>query len=126
METIKPVNIFIAESGKLYVKMLDYFFSRDISYRFHGFNTAADLQANLSLRPDLLIIDPKLADGTDVFNKIKEQQHNPFIILLIKDQQEKAAAQLTAHDYHFEHEPLEQLTAKTDHFLKKIRESGRQ
>ena len=105
--------------------MLDYIFTRDFSYRFHTIKSREDFLAKISLRPDLVIMDPKVIGGTEIFGKLKEQQLDPYIILLVKDQQEKEAAQLQAHDYYFEHDPLEQLTAKSDHFIRKIRESGR-
>jgi DNA-binding response OmpR family regulator len=123
MEPVKPTHIFIVENDKIFVRMLDYIFSKNISYRFLDFKTGEDCLKNLTLDPALIILDYKLPgmNGYETMLEIREQNPEAYLLMLSSEQDGKLPAELLnagADDHLLKngHE-IEKLTERIEAFL---------
>lgn len=122
-----PTHIFIVESHKLYVDMLDYIFSKDFSYRFVNFKSGEECLENMHLNPDVILLDFSLPgiNGYDTLKKIKERHPEVFVLVLISDKDDKLPSELFeagADDYILkESMNREQITEKVEAFLNRDR-----
>nr|MBA3705929.1 response regulator [Bacteroidota bacterium] len=73
MNHIKQKLIFIVEDNDMYSLMLDYMLSKESAYRFMSFRTGEECIANLSLHPNLIILDYGLPgiNGLETFKEIR-------------------------------------------------------
>ncbi len=120
------VPIFIVENDMIFEKMLDYIFSKDIVFKFHEFKTEEACIQNLTLKPEVIILDHSLSgimNGSDTIREIKKRNHNTHIIILLDESDSKLASKLLnagANDYVFKGSKCEnELTKKLDKYLSK-------
>ncbi|MBA3664934.1 MAG: response regulator [Bacteroidetes bacterium] len=102
-----PIPIFVVENDNIFVKMLDYIFSKDIVFKFYEFKSEEDCLKNLSLKPEVVILDHSLSgvmNGSDTIRQIKKNNSRAHIIILMNSNDEKLASKLLnagASDYVF-------------------------
>jgi DNA-binding NarL/FixJ family response regulator len=96
MGTRKPTHIFIVDNNKLFVNMLDYIFSKDISYRFLDFKSGEDCLKNLELDPALVVLDYRLPgmNGYETLLEIREQNPSVQVLTLSSAQDGKLPPEL--------------------------------
>jgi DNA-binding NarL/FixJ family response regulator len=104
METIKPKHIFIVENNKIFVNLLDYIFSKNISYRFMDFNSGESCLKNLHVNPEVVVLDYQLTgmNGFETLQEIREQNREVYVLSLISEKDGKLPAELLnagANDY---------------------------
>ncbi len=95
METKVPLHIFIVENCRLFVKLIDYIFSKNISFRFLDFQCGEDCLKNLHINPDLIILDYSLPgmNGYETLLEIKEQLPAAYVIILLSEEDKKLPAE---------------------------------
>ena len=95
MDRKSPLHIFIVENDKLFVRLLNYVFSKNILYRFLDFKSGEDALKNLSLHPELVILDYALPgmNGFETLQEIKEQHPNAHVIMLLKEDDKRLPAE---------------------------------
>jgi DNA-binding response OmpR family regulator len=81
-----PTHIFIVENNKIFVKMLDYVFTKDYSHRFIDFTSCDECVKNLHFNPDIIVLDSELPEYRTVLNRIKKRSPKPHVILLTANQ----------------------------------------
>ncbi len=83
MEHVQHKLIFIVEDNEMYSMMLDYMLSKESACRFVSFKTGEECIANLSMNPNLVILDYGLPgmNGLETFKEIKK--YNPDIAVVI-------------------------------------------
>ncbi len=104
MVTKKPIHIFIVENNRIFLRMLDYIFTKDFVYRFLEFKSLEECVQNLHLNPDIIILDYALpgVDSNDTFKQIKKTNPESNLIVLVSEKDGKDPAQLItdgANDY---------------------------
>jgi len=95
MDKKSPLHIFIVEDDKLFVRLLNYVFSKNILYRFLDFKFGEDALKHLDLRPELIILDYSLPgmNGFETLLEIREQHPNAHVIMLLKDEDKRLPAE---------------------------------
>src|SRR5690606_19415923 len=85
METRVPQHIFVVENSKLFIGLLDYVFSKSITYRFLDFKSGEDCLSNLHLQPKLVVLDQVLPgmNGLETLLELKEQHSETHVIVLL-------------------------------------------
>ena len=85
MEAKVPLHIFVVENNGLFVRMLDYVFSKDILYRFLDFKSGEDSLKNLHLAPELILLDYALPgmNGFETLQEIREHHPAAHVIILL-------------------------------------------
>ena len=99
MEHVKHKLIFIVEDNDMYSLMLDYMLSKESSCHFISFKTGEECIANLTMNPDLIILDHGLPgmDGLETFRKIKA--FNPEIpVVILTENHDVHIAQQFVHE----------------------------
>lgn len=121
-----PVPIFVVENANVFVKMLDYIFSKDIVFKFYEFKTEEECLKSLDINPAVVIIDHSLSgtmNASDTIQQIKSYDANIHIIALLDSTEEKLAAKLLnagASDYVFKDtQGIEMVNSKLDAYLEK-------
>ncbi|MCW3078204.1 MAG: sigma-54-dependent Fis family transcriptional regulator [Bacteroidetes bacterium] len=124
--TQAPVPIFVVENSNVFVKMLDYIFSKDIVFKFYEFKSEEECLKNLDKNPAVVIIDHALSgimNASDTIQQIKSYDANIHIIALLNSTEEKLAAKLLnagASDYVFKDtQGIEVINSKLETFLEK-------
>jgi two-component system response regulator AtoC len=95
MDKKSPLHIFIVENDKLFVRLLNYVFSKNILYRFLDFKFGEDALKHLDLRPELIILDYSLPgmNGFETLLEIREQHPNAHVIMLLKEDDKRLPAE---------------------------------
>lgn len=90
MDKKVPLHIFIVENSRLFVRLLDYVFAKDIRYRFLDFKSGEDCLKNLHLHPELIVLDNSLPgmNGFETLQELKEQHPDSHVIMIL-DAEEK-------------------------------------
>lgn len=123
METQPPIPIFVVENDNLFVKMLDYIFSKDIVFKFYDFKSEEDCLSNLHLKPEVIVLDHALSaamNDSESIRKIKKHNPHVYIIVLLDNKDEKLASKLLnagAGDYVFKEEGIEAINSKLEAYL---------
>lgn len=94
----KPTHVFIVENNKIYVNMLEYIFTKDLTYRFVNFNSGEECLANMHLDPGIIVLDHTLPgkSGLDTLPEIRKTHPDAQVIMLISDKDDKLPSQLFA------------------------------
>lgn len=94
--TKKTTHIFIVESGKLYVNMLDYIFKKDFTYRFINFKSGEECIQNLHLQPEIIVLDHELPgmNGYETLIEIKKHHPAAHVIVWISDADNRLPSEL--------------------------------
>jgi two-component system, OmpR family, response regulator len=81
----RTTNIFVVDSGNLFVSMLGYIFTKNEEYSFNGYETGEECLRNLSSQPALIILDYSLPamNGYETLLEIKEQDPMVHVIALV-------------------------------------------
>jgi DNA-binding NtrC family response regulator len=82
LTTETPTHIFIVENNKIFVKMLDYVFTKDYSHRFIDFTSCEECVKNLHFNPEIIVLDSELPEYRSVLHKLKKKSPKPHVILL--------------------------------------------
>lgn len=95
MEPKLPCHIFIVENNGLFVKLLDYIFSKNILYRFLDFKSGEDCLKNLHLKPEIVVIDYTLPgmNGFETLQELKEQKPDAHVIILLSKEDGRLPAE---------------------------------
>ena len=95
MKQRSPLHIFIVENDKLFVRLLNYVFSKSILYRFLDFKFGEDALKHLDLNPELIILDYSLPgmNGLETLLEIREQQPSAHVIMLLKEDDKRLPAE---------------------------------
>ena len=95
MELNQPTHIFVVENNKVFVRMLDYVFSKSIAYRFLDFKTGEDALKNMHLNPEIIVLDYRLPgmNGLETLLEIKEQHPDLPVLMLIGENDGKLPAE---------------------------------
>ncbi len=123
MESKVPLHIFVVENDNLFVRILDYVFSKDILYRFLDFKSGEDCLKNLHLNPELVILDFSLPgmNGYETLLELKEQHPAVHVIMLLSENDKRLPAEFLnagAADYVIKDGSQEQkVTEKIETFL---------
>ena len=127
METKLPLHIFIVENDRLFVRMLDYVFSKDILYRFLDFKSGEDCLKNLHLAPELIVLDQSLPgmNGYETLQEIREQHPQAHVVVLLSENDGRLPAEFLnagAADYVLKDGTEDQqVIAKVEAFLSRER-----
>jgi DNA-binding NarL/FixJ family response regulator len=125
MTSKTPTPVFIVDNTNLFVKMLEYVFSKDIQYQFRDFKSAEDCLTHLDTRPAIVIIDDILPgmDGYQALRKIKKKSPDTHVILLIDERNSKRGGEAIAagaDDYIIKESHLmDTITEKLETFFNK-------
>ncbi|MGZ4090560.1 MAG: response regulator [Bacteroidia bacterium] len=123
METQPPIPIFVVENDNIFVKMLDYIFSKDIVFKFYDFKSEEDCIKNLDLKPDVIILDHALSgamNDSEAIRRVKKKNSRIYIIVLLESRDEKLASKLLnagASDYVFKEDGIEEINKKLELYL---------
>ncbi|MGZ3899374.1 MAG: response regulator [Bacteroidia bacterium] len=123
METQPPIPIFVVENDNIFVKMLDYIFSKDIVFKFYDFKSEEDCIENLDLKPDVIILDHALSgamNDSEAIRRVKKKNSRIYIIVLLESRDEKLASKLLnagASDYVFKEDGIEEINKKLELYL---------
>ena len=84
MEHVQHKLIFIVEDNDMYSLMLDYMLSKESSCRFVSFTKGEECILNLSMNPDLIILDYGLSgiNGLETYKEIKKYNPNIPVVVL--------------------------------------------
>lgn len=95
MESKVPLHIFVVENDNLFVRILDYVFSKDILYRFLDFKSGEDCLKNLHLNPELVILDYSLPgmNGYETLLELKEQNPSVHVIMILSENDKRLPAE---------------------------------
>jgi len=124
MEHVPHKLVFIVEDNDMYSLMLDYMLSKESSCRFVSFKTGEECIANLSMNPDLIILDYGLPglNGLETFKEIKKE--NPEIpVIILTENHDVHIAQQFMHEggiYEYllkEKDSVKQISAIIDKLL---------
>jgi len=104
MTVKKPVHIFIVENNRIFLRMLDYIFTKEFVYRFLEFKSLEECIQNLHLNPDIIILDYALpgVNDNDTFKLIKKTNPESNLIVLLSEKDDKDPSQVIkegANDY---------------------------
>jgi DNA-binding NarL/FixJ family response regulator len=120
----KPTHIFIVENSKLYVRMLDYIFKKDFSYRFINFTSGEDCLQHLHLEPRVIVLDHTLPgmNGFDTLQEIQKKSPGSHVIMRLSDADGRLPSELFeagAGDYIFKEnsDTAEAVNEKIENFL---------
>jgi DNA-binding NtrC family response regulator len=93
MSTKTITSVFIVENDGFFVQMLEYIFTKHISYQFRDFRSAEECISNLDLHPSVVVIDYLLPgmDGLQAVRKIKRKSPGTYIIVLLDDKNARKA-----------------------------------
>jgi DNA-binding NarL/FixJ family response regulator len=120
-----PTHIFVVENNKIYVKMLDYIFLKDINYRFINYTSGEECLQNMHLKPDFVAVDYTLPgmNGYETLLKIKKEHPNVHVLMLMSDSDGKLPSELFeagADDYIIkETSGGQEINEKIETFLKR-------
>jgi DNA-binding NarL/FixJ family response regulator len=123
MQSPKPVHIFIAENDRIFVRLLDYVFTKDLRYRFLDFKTGEDSLKNLALEPAIIVLDYKLPgmNGVETMLELREQYGEGRVIMLSSPEDKKLPAEFlnAGADEHVlkDGTEIEKLSQLIDSFL---------
>ncbi|MGZ4097874.1 MAG: response regulator [Bacteroidia bacterium] len=123
METQPPTPIFVVENDNIFVKMLDYIFSKDIVFKFYDFKSEEDCIKNIDLKPDVIILDHALSgamNDSEAIRRVKKKNSRIYIIVLLESRDEKLASKLLnagASDYVFKEDGIEEINKKLELYL---------
>ena len=118
-----PIPIFVVENDNIFVKMLDYIFSKEIVFKFYEFKSEEECLNNLNLKPEVIILDHGLSEvmnDSEIIRQIKKRNRNAHVIVLLENRDEKLASKLLnagADDYVFKDEGVEEIIKKLELFL---------
>jgi len=95
MEHVQHKLVFIVEDNDMYSLMLDYMLSKESSCRFVSFKTGEECIANLSMNPDLIILDYGLPglNGLETFKEIKKYNSQIPVVMLTENHDVHVAQQ---------------------------------
>ncbi|MGQ0827501.1 MAG: response regulator [Bacteroidota bacterium] len=99
MEHVQHKLVFIVEDNDMYSLMLDYMLSKESSCHFVSFKTGEECISNLSMNPDLIILDYGLPglNGLETFKEIKKE--NPEIpVVVLTENHDVHIAQQFMHE----------------------------
>jgi DNA-binding NarL/FixJ family response regulator len=120
----KPTHIFVVENGKLYVRMLEYIFKKDFSYRFINFTCGEDCLQHLHLDPRVIILDHALPgmNGYETLQEIQKKSPGTHVIYRMSDADGKLPSELFeagAGDYILKEssDAVETVNEKIENFL---------
>lgn len=104
MDSKLPLHIFVVENDRLFVRILDYVFSKDILYRFLDFKSGEDCLKNLHLGPELVILDYSLPgmNGYETLLELRELHPGVHVIMLLSENDRRLPAEFLnagASDY---------------------------
>jgi DNA-binding NarL/FixJ family response regulator len=93
MSTKTITSVFVVENDNLFVKMLEYIFTKPISYQFRDFSSAEECISNLHFYPSVVVIDYLLPgmDGFQAIRKIRRKNPGAHIIVLLDDKNARKA-----------------------------------
>jgi len=118
-----PIPIFVVENDNIFVKMLDYIFSKDIVFKFYEFKSEKECVNNLDLKPEVVILDHALSgvmNDSEIIRQIKKRNRQTHIIVLLENKDEKLASKLLntgANDYVFKQDGVDEIIKKLDLYL---------
>jgi two-component system, NtrC family, response regulator AtoC len=92
-------KIFVVEDNEWYNKLLVHHLSLNPDYQVESFFTAADFLKELGKAPDVVTLDYRLPDmlGTDVLEKIKEENDDIQVILISEQDDIQVVVDLLKH-----------------------------
>ncbi len=95
METKVPTHIFVVENDKIFVRMLDYVFSKSIQYRFIDHSSGESALKSLHLNPEVIVLDYSLPgmNGFETLQEIKEQHPHAYVLSMISKQDGRLPAE---------------------------------
>jgi DNA-binding NarL/FixJ family response regulator len=95
MDKKVPLHIFIVENCGLFVRLLDYVFSKHILYRFLDFKSGEDCLKNLHINPELVILDYSLPgmNGLETLQELKEQHPAAHVIMMLSEEDRRLPAE---------------------------------
>ena len=91
MNTKKQINIFLVEDNEIYLKTLEKYLKENLKFnaRIHTFLSGEECLKNMSLKPDIIILDyflnsttQEAANGLDILKKIDTTYPNVAVIML--------------------------------------------
>jgi DNA-binding response OmpR family regulator len=84
MERNQPRHVFVVDNDRVFVRLLDYVFSKDLGYRFLDFKSGEDCLRHMELGPELIVLDYKLPgmNGLDTMLEIRETHPEVKVIML--------------------------------------------
>lgn len=87
MEHVQHKLVFIVEDNDMYSMMLDYMLSKESTCRFVSFKSGEECVSNLSMDPDLIILDYGLPgmNGLETFKEIKRYDARIPVIVLTEN-----------------------------------------
>ncbi len=118
-----PIHIFIVDNNnKIFVKMLDYIFTKEFRFRFLDFKSGEECLKNLHLNPDLIILDFALPgiNGYDTLQHIKKSNPETNVIVLISEKDDKQPSELISEGVDYvlkENYGVAKIIEKLDTFL---------
>lgn len=84
-----PLTLFVVEDNEMYLMALSYYLRRFSSFTLHCFRSGEECLQNLSLNPDVVVLDynldeqnPGAMNGPDTLKKIKQLSPSTEVILL--------------------------------------------
>lgn len=88
----KNLTLFIVDDNEFYSNLLQQKLTTNTNFKVYRFNTGEKCLENLSLRPNLIILDfhldgkyPNAQKGDVIYTKIKEQAPDTEVIILSSD-----------------------------------------
>jgi DNA-binding NarL/FixJ family response regulator len=124
MSVKTPIHIFIVENdNRIFIKMLDYIFTKEFMYRFLDFKSGEECLRNLHLNPDIVILDYKLAspEKDSILKQIKRNNPDTNVIVLISEEDGKQPSDILndgANDYVLkENQGVAKIIEKLETFL---------
>src|ERR1035437_1313719 len=91
MNTKKQINIFLVEDNEIYLKTLEKYLKENLKLnaRIHTVLSGEECLKNMSLKPDIIILDyflnsttQEAANGLDILKKIDTTYPNVAVIML--------------------------------------------
>lgn len=116
-----PVNIFIVENNKLYLRLLEYIFTKNFNYRFYNHKSEEEVIRHLNMKPRLVIVDYSLPGGYDMIRHVRKNEKDCHIIVLMNQADKQLTSDIIAagaNDYVMKGEyEVDELVEKTETYL---------
>lgn len=125
--TTEEIKIFIIDDDPIYCQALKYQLKKTPNYKIYSFNTGEECIKNISLNPDIFILDYRLNDsnlkamnGLEILKRIKLIKPEASILMLSGQDNFTVAANSIKHgafDYIVKNESA---FIRVEHLIKKI------
>lgn len=115
MDRNKPRHVFIVDNDRIFVRLLDYIFSKDLGFRFLDFKSGEDALRHMSLAPELIILDHRLPgmNGIETLLEVRETDPEVPVVTLSDESDGKLPAEFLNKGAH-EH------VLKTENFITEL------